>query len=1153
MNNIKGITVELGGDTTKLSSALKGVNKDIRDLQSELKQINTQLKFNPGSTELLAQKQKVLKESVDATKQKLEQLKSMESQVKQQFASGNLGEEKYRAFEREIEQTKDKLKGLQKQAQEFGSVAGQQFQLAGEKIKSSGDKIGGVGQKLMPVSTAAAGVGAAAVKMSSDFETSGNKVSTIADTTQVSMDTLEKGVLNLSTKTGESASGLNEALYQTISAGVQTKDAVSVLGTAVETAKGGFTDTSTAIDTLTTVMNSYQMKTSEAKHVSDLLIQTQNLGKTTVGQLGQSLGNVIPTASAAGVSFQDLMGSIAELTKQGLPTSEAITGMKAALSNVIKPTSDAAQTAEKLGINFNQAHLKSVGWAQFLTEVKEKTGGNVTTMGKLFGSVEALNAVTVLAGKGSKDFASVLDQMGKSAGTTDSAVSKMEKGTGASFERAMNSMKNAAIQLGTALAPVAQKIAQVIQQIAQKLNSLSPAQQQLIAKILLVVAAVGPALIVAGKMITAIGSIVKVVGLLMHPVGAVIAIIGVAVAAIKHLWDTNIGFRNGVINIWNGIKSFFQGIPGFFQNLWNTITGFFKGIPAFFQNLGNSIKSGITGALKNAQSSIVGTLQSANDSIIENSIFGDAAQSEVDGFFDDLNTKVNNSVAKNNATLAGGITKINDSLGSMTNDVQSSVEWIGTTFLTVFKDIFTGNFSDIPKQFANLFRQLGQNAQDFILSFGKLFAGLGQSLLGVFQGIGNTVLNALKTAWAKVVSFFTQSIPAAINAVGQWFQQLPYKIGYAIGLAIGSVMKLGTSIKNWATTQLPQLINNIVQWFQQLPGKIWSSLVSVVTKIGIWGTNMLTTASSCAQQTITGVLTWFQQLPGRIWGFLTQAIQHIKNWGTQTANNAKVGAQNAIVAVLAWFQQLPGKIWGFLTQVIQHVKDWATQTLNSAKSGAQNVITAVTGFFQQLPGKIWNELVKVVTNIGKWIGNMSSFIASNFPRIVSSIVGFFQSIPGKMLNIGSNIVHGIWNGISGAAGWLWNQITGFCNGIVNGIKSALGIHSPSRVMADVVGKNMVLGIGQGFADNMQSVTGTMSDSLRQSIGGLTATVPVTASLGAQYAGATAATASSIVPVQPQYNINVYAQDINNPKRTAQQIGEELDFLQRRKAAAYGTA
>lgn len=954
-NNIKGITVEIGGDTTKLSTAIKDVNKETYTLQSELSQINRQLKFNPSSTELLAQKQKVLRESVDATKQKLEQLKSVESQVKQQFESGELGADKFRAFEREIEQTESKLKGLQKQANEFGSVAGQKFQLAGEKINAVGDKISGAGQKFLPVSAAAAGVGTAAVKMASDFETSGNKVSTIADTTQVSMDTLEKGVLDLSTKTGESADDLNDALYQTISAGVQTKDAVSVLGTAVETAKGGFTDTTTAVDTITTALNSYGMKASEAKHVSDLLIQTQNLGKTTVGELGQSLGNVIPTASAAGVSFTDLMGSIAELTKQGLPTSEAITGMKAALSNVIKPSSDAADEAEKLGINFSQAHLKSVGWAQFLSEIKEKTGGNVTTMGKLFGSVEALNSVTVLAGKGSKDFAQVLSQMGKSAGTTDSAFGKMEKGTGASFERSMNSMKNAAIQLGTALAPVAQKIAQVIQQIAQKLQSLSPAQQQLIAKVLLATAALAPLIIGVGKVVSGFGALSSGVGTLMThfgaftnvlksgggissaltalltPGGKVIAIIaliaaaiGIIVTAVKHLWDTNAGFRNAVITIWNGIKTFFSALGTFFKTIFNGIVTAVKSVVTFFRTL---------------------------------------------------------------------------------------------------------------PQF--------------------------------FSGLWTTITTALQNFWNSVVSFFTQGIPNFMNQVKNWFMHLPENLGYALGFAIGKLVKFGADAIAWAAQAIPKLINSIG--------------------------------------------TFFSQLPGKIWNFLTQAIQKIQQWGS-----------NCISYVTSNFPKF---------------------------------VSSVVKFFQELPGKIWTELGKVVTNIGKWIGNIVSYVSSNFPKVVDKIVGFFKSIPGKMLDIGGNIVRGIWSGISGAAGWLWQQITGFANGIVSGIKSALGIHSPSRVMADVVGKNMVLGIGQGFADNMQGVTQSMTDNLHKSISGLATNIPVTATIGGQYAGSATANAQHSESTIKNYFNDKFEIHIDGGQPTRQQaesLMEQMEIVRKRRAVAYGT-
>ncbi|MDD3230957.1 MAG: phage tail tape measure protein, partial [Oscillospiraceae bacterium] len=638
-NNIKGITIELGGNAENLNSSLKGVNKTAGDLQSELKQVQRQLKFNPGNTELLNQKAKILKESISATEQKLKDLKSVQGQVEEQFKNGDLGEEKYRAFQREVEQTEDKLKSLKKQAADFGSVAGQKFQIAGEKIQNTGEKISGVGQKFMPVSAAAAGAGIAAVKMADDFESGMAKVSTIADTTQVPIGKLKQSVMDLSDQTGISTTELTEGLYQTISAGVQTKDAMNVLGVAVKTAKGGFTDTSTAINTLTSAMNAYHMKASDAAKVSDTLIATQNVGKTTVGELGQSLGNVIPTAAAAGVKFTDLMGSIAELTKQGMPTSEAITGIKTAISNVIKPSADASKEAAKLGLDFSEAHMKNVGLPAFLQEVQNKTGGNITTMGKLFGSVEGLNAVTALTGKNQKDFAKTLDSVGKSAGTTNQAFGKMESTGAISAEKAMNSMKNAVTKLGEALAPLAEKIAGLITQIGQKLQKLTPAQQQMIAKVLLLTAALAPVLVVGGQIVQGIGHFTDKLGTAIGAVSnfgkamkesqglfaalkvslgpggiavLIIAAIALLVVGIKHLWDTNKQFRDGVMSIWNGIKGFFTGIPGFFAGLWSKISGFFSRIPAFFKSLGNGIKSGANGI----KSGVVGAFNGVKSGVL---------------------------------------------------------------------------------------------------------------------------------------------------------------------------------------------------------------------------------------------------------------------------------------------------------------------------------------------------------------------------------------------------------------------------------------------------------------------------------------------------------------------------------------------------------
>lgn len=246
------------------------------------------------------------------------------------------------------------------------------------------------------VSAALGGLAVYAIKSGAEYETSLAKVGTIADTSVKSLSELSKETLNLSNATGASASEINEALYSALSAGADTAHATDLVAVAVKSAKGGFTDTETAVDGLTSALNAYGMQTADAEGLANKFLVTQNLGKTTFGDLASSIGTVAPTAHAAGVSVDDLLASVASLTANGIGTSEAMTGMKAALSNVIKPTSDAQKMAKQLGIDFSAAALKSKGWAGFLQDIKEKTGGNTEQMSQLFGSVEALNSVLTL-------------------------------------------------------------------------------------------------------------------------------------------------------------------------------------------------------------------------------------------------------------------------------------------------------------------------------------------------------------------------------------------------------------------------------------------------------------------------------------------------------------------------------------------------------------------------------------------------------------------------------------------------------------------------------------------------------------------------------------------------------------------------------------
>jgi TP901 family phage tail tape measure protein len=344
--------------------------------------------------------------------------------------------------------------------------------------QKSVDEFGKTAQKRMG-QFALAGAGAVVafagkgVKDALEYQTALAKLGTIADTTQVPMSELDKQLMTLSKQTGVSVSELTASTYEAISSGIDTASSVQFTGVAFKAAKAGFTDTATALDGLTTVLNAYGLKADSAGKITDQMLIAQNLGKTTFGEMAASLGQVIPISSALNVKTEELFSSIATLTSFGIGTAESMTGMKAALSNIIKPTAQASKLAQDLGLDFSATALQSKGLKGFLDGVAKATGGDQEKMATLFGSVEALNAVTVLTGKGADLFAKSLDQMATSAGATDAAFEKMNSTPAERMSRSMNKIKLAGINAGTALLPVFERVADKIGNFGDKLMTVN--------------------------------------------------------------------------------------------------------------------------------------------------------------------------------------------------------------------------------------------------------------------------------------------------------------------------------------------------------------------------------------------------------------------------------------------------------------------------------------------------------------------------------------------------------------------------------------------------------------------------------------------------------------------------------------------------------
>ena len=274
------------------------------------------------------------------------------------------------------------------------------------------------------------------------------EISTLIDINVSELGGYRQEILNYANDSTQSLESITGAVYSAISAGVDYTSALGVMSAAEQLAVAGKSDLNSTLVALASVMNAYGASTDEAADYSDTFFTTVKMGQTTIPELAASLSQVTSVAVAAGVPFDELSASVAALTAAGMPTSQAITAIKAALSNIIKPSSEAQKAAEELGIEFNTTALKTQGLGGFMRNLYEITGGNIETMGRLFGSTEALSGVMALAADKSGIFAGSLEAMENRSGATAVAFEKMVDNFSLNNQRLVNNLQTVLIGVG---------------------------------------------------------------------------------------------------------------------------------------------------------------------------------------------------------------------------------------------------------------------------------------------------------------------------------------------------------------------------------------------------------------------------------------------------------------------------------------------------------------------------------------------------------------------------------------------------------------------------------------------------------------------------------------------------------------------------------
>ncbi|MBP9989443.1 MAG: phage tail tape measure protein, partial [Ruminococcus sp.] len=482
-----------------------------------------------------------------------------------------------------------------------------QCEQAAKKVEEVGSKIENAGSKMKGISAAAGGVLVGSVKVASDFEDAMAKLNTIADTSKTSLDDLKTQIINLSNETGISSEEIANATYDAISAGQDTADAVNFVSNATSLARAGFADTGASIDLLTTILNAYGLKASEVGKVSDILIQTQNKGKTTVAQLSASMGKIIPTANSMNVKLDQIATGYTIMTAKGIATAETTTYMNSMLNELGKSGTGVSEALKtKTGKSFQELMASGKSLGDVLQILKEYANENKIGFNDLWGSAEAGKAAITLISDGASSFNSALKEMNESTGATSEAISKLDTPSQKAKE-SLQQIKNTGIELGStllnSLAPIIQKISEHIESFTKSFSKMSPETQKLIITILGIVAAASPMLIGIGKLTTGIGSIINFLPTLKNGISAVlgvtkgitafisanpaviiIAAIAAIIAILISLYKNCEPFREFVDKLVSSVVNFVQSIPEKIENLKTKFIKKATAIKEFFQN-----------------------------------------------------------------------------------------------------------------------------------------------------------------------------------------------------------------------------------------------------------------------------------------------------------------------------------------------------------------------------------------------------------------------------------------------------------------------------------------------------------------------------------------------------------------------------------------
>ena len=1044
-NRIKGITVEIGGDTTKLSKALEGVNKNIKNTQTQLKDVEKLLKLDPSNTELLSQKHKLLADAVTATKEKLETLKTAAEQANQALANGDISQEQYDALQREIIETEQELQNLQREA-EASSTALAKLGQAGEMLEKAGDKIADVGTTLTThVTVPIAAAGTAAVKTAADFDSAMSKVSAVSGATGDDLQALRDKAREMGAKTKFSASEAADAMNYMAMAGWKTGDMLEGIEGIMNLAAASGEDLAITSDIVTDALTAFGLTAADSGHFADVLAAASSNANTNVSMMGETFKYCAPVAGSLGFSCEDTAQAIGLMANSGIKSTQAGTALRTIMNTLAGDVKICGDSIGEVEIATTNADGSMRDLNDILADCRsafsqlsesEQANAAQSLVGKnaMSGFLALMNAAPGDIDKLQNAIATCSDEVDGYNGVTAKMAAVMQDNLAGQITILKSQLQELAISFGEILMPAIRAIVSKIQGLIDHFNALSPAAKETIVKIALVAAALGPLLVAVGKTIATVGKLMQlvsnlptmiagakaafssfgaVIGGISAPVVAVIAVVAALVAAFVHLWRTNEDFRNKITAIWEQIKSIFSG---FCQGIVDRINA----LGFDFKNITEVIKAVWDGLCKFLKPVFEGQFQ------------------QIANIFKAVTNIILSILDIFVGIFTGDWSRVWDGIKGIFAAVWNFIKDTLKNTLNMICGIFGTDLGEVKEFWVNVWT-----------SIKNFFVNIWNSITGFISGVLNGIKTFFETIWNGIKGFFVSIWTAIYNSVSEKINLIKTVITVvwnAIHTAISTVLNAIWSVITTVWQTIYDFISPLLEAFRYLFETIFEAIHVIISRVMDWIHEKITTTWETITTVVTVILEAIRTFFETIWNAICTTISTV-------LDTTKSVIETVWNAISGFISGILNAIWSVISSIWESIKNHITNTLNAIHAVVSAVWNAISGFISS----ILNTIFATVANIWNSIKSTIFTVLNTIKTVVTSIWDSIKTaISSKITAIKTTIE----NGFNAAVNFIKNlgsQAVQWGADIINNIVS--GIKSKINAVADAV---------KGIADKIRS-------------------------------------------------------------------------------------